>query len=73
MGIRIDNIVHYTTFGKDGRRKPMLEVHYTTEKGFEGSTHLEEQGATKESITAAVIKAATLPDSLIGETVAGKK
>jgi hypothetical protein len=66
MSVKIENIVHYQNFRKDGKRVPMLEVHYTTSKGFEGVVHLEEQGATKESITAAVLKVAALPESLIG-------
>lgn len=66
---KIENIIHYTNFRKDGKRIPMLEVHYTTGKGFEGIVHLEETGSTKEIITAAVLKAAALPDSLIGTEI----
>jgi len=69
MSTTIDNIIHYTNFRKDGTRVPMLEVHYTTQKGFEGIVHVKEEGATKESITAAVTKAAALPESLIGAEI----
>jgi hypothetical protein len=63
---KIDNIIHYVNFTKDGRRIPMLEIHYTATKGFAGIVYMEETGATKESIFAAVTKAAAVPDSLIG-------
>jgi len=69
MSVKIENIIHYTNFRKDGKRVPMLEIHYVTGKGFEGVVHLEETGATKESIIAAVTKAAALPDSLIGAEI----
>jgi len=68
---RIETINHYQNFRKDGRRIPMLEVHYVTNKGFEGIVHLEETGATKESIIAAVLKAAAVPESLIGLEIKG--
>jgi len=72
MTVRIENIIHYTNFRKDGRRIPMLEVHYVTTKGFEGVVHVEETGATKASVTAAVLEAAALPDEMIGAKLTEK-
>ena len=47
----------------------MLEVHYSTDKGYKGVVHLEKQGATKESVSAAVMEAAKIPDEMIGARV----
>lgn len=63
---KIENIIHYTEFKKDGRRIPMKEIHYSSGKKHEGIIYLEEEGLTKELLLAAVKKAAALPDSVIG-------
>jgi hypothetical protein len=68
--VKIENIVETTDFRAPNKRVAMLEVHYLTEKGYRGSTILEKEGATKESIIEAVKKALSVPDSLIGQTIA---
>jgi hypothetical protein len=70
MTIKIENILEYTDFRAPNKRVLMLEIHYVTEKDYYGTVRIEKQGATKESIAAAVKDAAALPESLIGEKLA---
>lgn len=69
MSVKIENIVETTDFRAPNKRVAMLEVHYISDKGYRGSVLLEKAGATTESITAAVLDAAKIPDGLIGQTV----
>jgi len=69
MSVKIENIVETTDFRAPNRRVAMLEVHYLTDKGYRGSVTVEKTGATTETITAAVIDAAKIPDGLIGQTI----
>jgi len=69
MSVKIENIVETTDFRAPNRRVAMLDVHYVTDKGYRGVVVLEKAGATPESITAAVIEAAKIPDGLIGQIV----
>ena len=73
MGFTIKNIIHTFTFEEPNRKVAMLEVHYVTDNDYRGVVNIPEAGATKESIIAAVQKAAALPDSLIGQNIIGKK
>ena len=69
MSAKIESIVEYTDFRTPTKRVAMIEVHYSTDKGYKGVVHLEKQGATKESISAAVMEAAKIPDEMIGARV----
>jgi hypothetical protein len=68
--VKIENIIETTDFRAPNKRVAMLEVHYLTDKGYRGSVLLEKEGASKESIIEAVKKASSVPDSLIGQTIA---
>jgi len=69
MSVKIEDIIEITDFRPPNKRIAMLDVHYQTDKGYRGSVIIEKTGATPESITAAVIDAAKIPDGLIGQTV----
>jgi hypothetical protein len=69
MTSTIDNIVEFTDFKPPNKRVLMLEVHYTTGKGYSGVVYLPKDGATKESIGAAVTAAGALAEDVIGTKI----
>jgi len=68
--VKIENIIEQTDFRAPNKRVAMLEIHYVTEKGYRGSVLVEKDGSTKETVIEAVKKASSVPDSLIGQTIA---
>ncbi len=69
MAVTIDRLIPHEDFEPPNTRIRNIEVFYTSEKGYKGSIHVKEAGATKETINKAVKEAAAFADSLIGSSV----
>jgi len=65
MKIKIENLVERTTFPSPQKRVVVVDVFYSTEKGYHGMITREKEGLTDERIKAAVKGAAEAPNRMI--------